>query len=108
MTSTLSDKQSLVLAVEPQAGRRKLSTAKAMQEAISQRMAQDESVFVMGEDVGAYGGIFSSTTGLLDRFGPERVRDTPIFCPREWKYANVWDQLESSFTERVNLPSGYS
>ena len=79
MTTTLHSKdQSLALAIEPDAGKRKLSTAKAMQEAISQRMARDESVFVMGEDVGPYGGIFSSTTGLIDRFGPERVLDTPI------------------------------
>lgn len=41
-------------------------------------MERDENVFVMGEDVGAYGGIFSSTTGLLERFGPQRVVDTPI------------------------------
>src|SRR5664280_3616148 len=72
------DKQSLTMAVEPAAGKRRLSTAKAMQEAITQRMERDESVFVMGEDIGSYGGIFSSTTGLLDRFGSERVRDTPI------------------------------
>lgn len=70
--------QSKALAVEPEPGRRKLSTAKAIQEAISQRMARDESVFVMGEDVGPYGGIFSSTTGLIDQFGPDRVIDTPI------------------------------
>ena len=73
-----STDQSNSLAVEPEPGRRKLSTAKAIQEAISQRMARDESVFVMGEDVGPYGGIFSSTTGLIDQFGPERVIDTPI------------------------------
>ena len=66
------------LPLEPEAGRRKLSTAKAMVEAIAQQMHTDEKVFVMGEDVGAYGGIFSSTTGLLDEFGPERVIDTPI------------------------------
>ncbi|TNC29158.1 alpha-ketoacid dehydrogenase subunit beta [Amycolatopsis alkalitolerans] len=58
--------------------RRKLSTAKAMVEAIAQEMERDENVFVLGEDVGAYGGIFSSTTGLLERFGPKRVIDTPI------------------------------
>jgi len=79
MTTTMHRKdQSLALPVEPDPGKRKLSTAKAMQEAISQRMARDDSVFVMGEDVGPYGGIFSSTTGLIDRFGPERVLDTPI------------------------------
>lgn len=57
---------------------RTLTMAKAISEAITQEMQQDERVFVMGEDVGAYGGIFSATTGLLDEFGPERVRDTPI------------------------------
>src|SRR5690606_14645421 len=57
---------------------RKLSTAKAMVEGIAMEMERDEDVFVLGEDVGAYGGIFSSTTGLVDRFGPQRVVDTPI------------------------------
>ena len=56
----------------------RLSTAKATVEAIAREMEADDNVFVMGEDVGAYGGIFSSTTGLLDRFGPQRVIDTPI------------------------------
>ncbi|NYD29349.1 pyruvate dehydrogenase E1 component beta subunit [Nocardioides kongjuensis] len=49
-----------------------------MVEAIASEMERDENVFVLGEDVGPYGGIFSSTTGLIDRFGPERVMDTPI------------------------------
>jgi pyruvate dehydrogenase E1 component beta subunit len=57
---------------------RRLSTAKAMVEAIAQEMEADDSVFVLGEDVGAYGGIFSSTTGLLEKFGPTRILDTPI------------------------------
>ena len=57
---------------------RRLTTSKAMVEAIAQEMDRDQSVFYMGEDVGAYGGIFSSTTGLLERFGPERIIDTPI------------------------------
>ncbi len=57
---------------------RRLTTAKAMVEAIELEMERDPSVFYLGEDVGAYGGIFSSTTGLLDRFGPTRVLDTPI------------------------------
>ncbi len=61
----------------PQATRR-LTTSKAMVEAITQEMERDPSVFYMGEDVGAYGGIFSSTTGLLEKFGPERIIDTPI------------------------------
>ena len=57
---------------------RKLTTQKAIAEAIGQEMASDESVLVMGEDIGVYGGIFGATEGLLDRFGPERVIDTPI------------------------------
>jgi pyruvate/2-oxoglutarate/acetoin dehydrogenase E1 component len=52
--------------------------SKAISEAIAQEMARDPKVFVMGEDVGVYGGIFGATQGLLDQFGPERVMDTPI------------------------------
>ena len=56
----------------------RLTTSKAMVEGIEIEMARDPSVIYLGEDVGAYGGIFSSTAGLLDRFGPGRVIDTPI------------------------------
>lgn len=57
---------------------RRLTIAKAMSEAIGQEMAADPSVLVMGEDIAKLGGVFGTTTGLLDQFGPERVRDTPI------------------------------
>lgn len=57
---------------------RKLSMAAAISEAIAQEMERDEKVFVLGEDVGKYGGIFSATQGLLDKFGKERIMDTPI------------------------------
>ncbi len=57
---------------------RRLNTSKAMVEAIAQEMRANPEVFYLGEDVGAYGGIFSSTTGLLDEFGPRRIIDTPI------------------------------
>jgi len=57
---------------------RQLTMAKALSEAIAQEMERDERVFVMGEDVGVYGGIFGATQGLYERFGPERVMDTPI------------------------------
>ena len=57
---------------------RKLTMAQAIAEAVSQEMQRDALVFVMGEDIGKYGGIFGATAGLLDRFGPERVMDTPI------------------------------
>ncbi len=59
-------------------GSHRLSTAKAMVEAIELEMRRDPSVFYIGEDVGPYGGIFSSTAGLLETFGPQRVIDTPI------------------------------
>lgn len=57
---------------------RKLTMAQAISEAIGQEMESDSSVFVMGEDVGKYGGVFSATAGLLERFGSERIMDTPI------------------------------
>lgn len=57
---------------------RKLTTQKAIAEAIALEMRDDDSVFVMGEDVGTYGGIFGATEGLLDEFGPDRIKDTPI------------------------------
>lgn len=57
---------------------RKLTIAKAMAEAIGQEMERDPDVLVMGEDIGRLGGVFGNTAGLLDRFGAERVRDTPI------------------------------
>jgi 2-oxoisovalerate dehydrogenase E1 component beta subunit len=50
----------------------------ALREAISEEMDRDENVFCMGEDIGAYGGAFKVTDGLLDRFGEGRVIDTPI------------------------------
>jgi 2-oxoisovalerate dehydrogenase E1 component len=66
-------------ALEPTlGGERPLSFAQAIAEALSQEMERDPSVIVMGEDVGATGGIFQATAGLLDRFGATRVRDTPI------------------------------
>lgn len=50
----------------------------AMREAIREALIRDERVFLMGEDVGAYGGCFGVSTGLLAEFGPQRVRDTPL------------------------------
>ena len=58
--------------------KRLLTTSKAISEAIAMEMERDPSVFVMGEDIGTYGGIFGATAGLLEKFGPERVMDTPI------------------------------
>jgi pyruvate dehydrogenase E1 component beta subunit len=50
----------------------------AMREAIRELMRADERVFLMGEDVGRYGGSFGVSRGLLDEFGPDRIRDTPL------------------------------
>ncbi|MGZ4737635.1 MAG: alpha-ketoacid dehydrogenase subunit beta [Ilumatobacteraceae bacterium] len=55
-----------------------MTCREAMREAIREALTNDERVFVMGEDVGAYGGCFAVTKGLLDEFGPERIRDTPL------------------------------
>ncbi|REE82791.1 pyruvate dehydrogenase E1 component beta subunit [Lutibacter oceani] len=57
---------------------KKLTGSKAMAQALKQEMDIDDSIFIMGEDIGKYGGIFGSTSGLYDLFGKERVMDTPI------------------------------
>ena len=50
----------------------------ALHDALWQAMEQDESVVVLGEDVGIRGGVFLATDGLIERFGSERVIDTPL------------------------------
>src|SRR5256714_7680378 len=55
-----------------------LSYREAIAAGIAQEMARDETVYFIGEDIGAAGGVFKATVGLFERFGPERVRDTPI------------------------------
>jgi pyruvate dehydrogenase E1 component beta subunit len=55
-----------------------LTFREAIARGIAQEMRRDESVVFLGEDVGAAGGVFKGTVGLLDEFGPVRVRDTPI------------------------------
>ena len=50
----------------------------AVAAAIAQEMRRDPNVVFVGEDVAAAGGVFKTTGGLLEEFGPERVRDTPI------------------------------
>jgi len=50
----------------------------AIRDALREEMLHDPSVFVMGEDVGLYGGAYGATRGLYEEFGPERVMDTPI------------------------------
>jgi pyruvate dehydrogenase E1 component beta subunit len=55
-----------------------LSYREAIAAGIAQEMARDPMVYFIGEDIGAAGGVFKATVGLFDRFGPDRVRDTPI------------------------------
>jgi pyruvate dehydrogenase E1 component beta subunit len=57
---------------------RELTYAQALREAMREEMRRDSKVFLLGEDVGAYGGAFGVSIGMLQEFGEERVRDTPI------------------------------
>jgi len=56
----------------------KTSYREAVRAAIRDALLRDERVFLMGEDVGRYGGCFAVSKGLLEEFGPERIRDTPL------------------------------
>jgi pyruvate/2-oxoglutarate/acetoin dehydrogenase E1 component len=55
-----------------------LSYQEAIREALREEMLRDESVFLLGEDIGKHGGAFGVTRTLFDQFGPQRVRNTPI------------------------------
>ena len=57
---------------------RTITVKDALQEAIIEEMDRDENVFVMGEDIAEHGGIYGVTRGLLDKYGKERIRNTPI------------------------------
>ena len=56
----------------------KMTYGEAIREAMSIRMREDPTVILFGEDVGAFGGCFGVSAGMIEEFGPERVRDTPI------------------------------
>jgi pyruvate dehydrogenase E1 component beta subunit len=57
---------------------REITYLEAVREAITQEMERDKRVFMIGEDIGAYGGAFGASYGLLEKFGPDRILDTPI------------------------------
>lgn len=57
---------------------REITFVEATREALDEQMAQDPSIFVVGEGIGARGGNFNTTLGLYDKYGPMRLRDTPI------------------------------
>ncbi|HEY7607883.1 MAG TPA: alpha-ketoacid dehydrogenase subunit beta [Alphaproteobacteria bacterium] len=66
--------------VAPTAGTQKITLTyrDAVKAAIREALQRDERVFLMGEDVGRYGGCYAVSKGLLDEFGPDRIRDTPL------------------------------
>ena len=57
---------------------REITYRDAIREALYEEMERDETVFIIGEDVGVYGNIFGITEGFIEKFGKERVRDTPL------------------------------
>jgi len=57
---------------------RELTYSQALREALTEEMTRDPNILLLGEDIGVYGGVFKVTEGLLAKFGPERVRETPI------------------------------
>ena len=57
---------------------REITYREAVREAMVEAMREDEEVFLMGEDVGVYGGAFGVSRGMVEEFGGERVVDTPI------------------------------
>lgn len=57
---------------------RRISYREALREALQEALKNDPRVFLMGEDVGRYGGAYAVTKGMLEEFGPERIRDTPL------------------------------
>lgn len=57
---------------------KEMTFQEAVRMALTEEMERDESVFLMGEDIGLYGGAFGVTAGLLEKFGPDRVVETPI------------------------------
>src|SRR5216683_316634 len=65
-------------AATARASPRSLTVIEAVREALREEMQRDERVIILGEDVGALGGVFRATDGLLTQFGPERVIDTPM------------------------------
>ena len=65
-------------AVRTGEGIRELTYAQAIREALAEEMRRDDSVFIMGEDIGVYGGAFGVTLDLVHEFGPDKVMDTPL------------------------------
>jgi 2-oxoisovalerate dehydrogenase E1 component len=83
-TSTLAKERGSVFApppappAAPRGARREMRFVDAVRDGLWKAMERDDRVLLMGQDIAAYGGVFKVTDGFLSRFGPERVRNTPI------------------------------
>ena len=55
-----------------------ITLRQALQKGLSEAIENDPDVFIMGEDIGAYGGAYAITSGFLEKYGPDRIKDTPI------------------------------
>ncbi|QBD78531.1 alpha-ketoacid dehydrogenase subunit beta [Ktedonosporobacter rubrisoli] len=78
MTTTQTPATSATTTAQFEPSLKEMTYAEAVREALSEEMRRDPRVFLMGEDVGIYGGAFGVTRGMLEEFGEERIRDTPI------------------------------
>ncbi|HEY7237218.1 MAG TPA: alpha-ketoacid dehydrogenase subunit beta [Gemmatimonadaceae bacterium] len=77
MTSLIEPRDTSAVAA-PRSPATRTSYREALRQSIRHAMLADERVFLMGEDVGRYGGCYAVSKGLLEEFGPDRVRDTPL------------------------------
>jgi len=77
-SQTSTSQASTSQASQTSTGDRVITYSEAVREAIAEAMTADERVFMLGEDIGVYGGAFGVSGDLYHRFGPERIRDTPI------------------------------
>lgn len=76
--ASANDRTERNLHAVPDAPTQKLTIAQAVRDALRDEMRRDETVLVLGEDVGVDGGVFRATEGLIEEFGPDRVIDTPL------------------------------
>ncbi len=78
MTAETASSNGRALRAVPEVATEKLTIARAVRDGLRDEMSRDESVLVLGEDVGVDGGVFRATEDLIEEFGPDRVIDTPL------------------------------
>jgi len=93
---------------------REITYLEAIREAMSQEMRLDDAVFLIGEDIGTYGGAFGVSKGMLEEFGSERIRETPISeaaiagadrCSADG-YASGDGNYVYGFSDHIHEPAG--